>query len=42
MKSEVRFGRVRNIDYPAGTCAVTYKDRDATVTKQGSFISTRQ
>ena len=42
MKSEVRFGRVSNIDYPAGTCEVTYKDRDETVTKQVSFISNRQ
>lgn len=42
MKSEVRFGRVSNIDYPAGTCEVTYKDRDDTVTKQVSFISNRR
>lgn len=42
MKSEVRFGRVSNIDYPAGTCEVTYKDRDDTATKQVSFISNRR
>lgn len=42
MKSEIRFGRVSSIDYLAGTCEVTYKDRDETVTKQVSCISNRQ
>lgn len=42
MKSEVRYGRVSSIDYEAGTCEVTYKDRDGSVTKQASFISNRR
>lgn len=42
MKYEVRYGRVSTIDYEAGTCEVTYKDRDESVTKKVSFISNRK